>query len=233
MEYRIAQSQKYLGNDYWEWSAWIEASPERLGEVTSVVWLLHPTFHPSRVESTSRATLFRLDTSGWGTFRLRAEIRRRTGEPVTVGHMLELDYPDDGSVASASGGPREAPYLYLSYSSEDAAHAGEVREAMNRLGIQVRDVKDVAPGAPLEAAVRKMIRESAGVMSVMGSEYASPYVISEMKLAESEEKPSLALLPDGVDRPPGLSADVPEARFGSSRTIDSALSGFVGSLKLR
>lgn len=243
MEYRIAQSQKYLGNDYWSWSSWIEASPDALQEIDRVVWILHPTFRPSRIERRSRETQFRLDTAGWGTFRLRADLHKPSGELVSISHMLELAYPNEAEAASSSealsrqGSEAAAtpptPYVFLSYSSEDAAQANAVREAMQRLGVRIREAKEITPGLPFEAAVRKMIRESSGVMGVLGSDYASPYVIAEMKLAEAEEKPAIALLPEGVEAPLVLST-FQATRFGRDLGgLDSALAGFAAKLGTR
>ena len=240
MEYRIEQSEQYLGNDYWNWSAWIEAPPELLRDIDRVVWILHPTFNPSRVESRSRETNFRLDSSGWGTFLLRAELHGPSGEPRSISHMLKLTYPDEREAAiskealtpkvSDTAADALRPYVFISYSSEDAAQANVVREAMKNLGVRVRDAGEIKPGLPFDAAVRKLIRESAGVMSVVGSDYASPYVIAEMKLAESEEKPAIALLPKGVNRPLGLSPSIREMRFeDNSRKMESLLAGFVGT----
>lgn len=240
MEYRIAQSQTYLGNDYWNWSAWIEAAPEALREIDHVTWILHPTFSPSRLENLSRETGFRLDTSGWGTFRLRAELHRQSGELLSVSRMLELTYPDENEAANSSDHTQKlsdtpvnvlSPYVFMSYSSEDAAQANNVRETMNRLGVRVLDAREIKPGLPFDAAIRKMIRESAGVMSVVGSDYTSPYVIAEMKLAEAEEKPVIAMLPEGVDRPLGLSSSIREMRFGgNSGKTESLLAEFVNVL---
>ena len=155
--------------------------------------------------------------------------------------MLKLTYPDEEEAASSSealtsqgagtSGDVLSPYVYISYSSEDAAQATVVREAMTKLGVRVRDAGDIKPGLPFDAAVRKLIRESAGVMSVVGSDYTSPYVIAEMKLAEAEEKPAIALLPEGVSRPLGLSPSIREMRFGgTSAKMESLLAGFVDTL---
>lgn len=242
MEYRIAQSHKYRGSDYWDWSAWIDAPPAALSEIESVTWLLHPSFSPPRIESRSKKTGFRVDTSGWGTFLLKAELHKKQGSPKVISRMLELTYPDESEAASSSDAPvelseqapadRATPYVYMSYSSEDAAPASRAREALTHLGMQVRDAGEINPGLPFDAAVRKMIRECAGVVAVVGSDYASPYVISEMKLAKADEKPALALLPEGVDRPTGLLPDLQELRFSQEpNELKPQLAEFVSSLR--
>lgn len=94
---RIAQDQDSQGHDWWTWSVRIEGSAAELEPVEKVVWRLHPTFNPSEVESRNRAEGFRLDTSGWGTFRLSAVLHRRGGTTKTLQHDLELFYPEHAS----------------------------------------------------------------------------------------------------------------------------------------
>lgn len=242
MKYRIVQSYEYRGGDYWDWSAWIEANPQALAAIESVTWILHPSFSRPRIESRSRQTGFRLDSSGWGTFLLKAELHKKQGDPQVVSHMLELAYPDDDPAASSGEAvpqrsapapdDKTTPYVFMSYSSEDAAPASRARAALTDLGVRVRDAGEIKPGLPFDAAIRKMIRESAGVVSVVGSDYASPYVIAEMKLARAEEKPSLALLPEGVDRPSGLLPDLQELRFSQEPNQPNLqLEGFVSGLR--
>lgn len=103
---------------------------------------------------------------------------------------------------------------------------------MNRLGVSVREAGEIKPGFPFDAAVRKMIRESAGVMIVVGGDYASPHVISEMKLAEAEEKPAIALLPEGSGRPSGFSRSIQELRFGQDLgELEPSLAGFASTIR--
>jgi hypothetical protein len=238
MSYRIAQSEEYLGHNYWNWSAWIEASPEELDKLDFVTWILHPTFNPSRIQNRSRDTKFRLDTSGWGTFVLRAQLHQK-GQPDApmISRMLKLSYPDDeGFETNQSLGAKKRseaskPTVFLSYSSEDENHAQQVRLTLARMGARVLDAKSVSADLPFDAAIRKMIRESDGVMSVLGSDYASPNVVAEIKLAKAEEKPVITVLPQGVERPSGLIHGVEELRLKPElSSMDSQLAGFVGRL---
>jgi len=242
VKYRIVQSYEYQGGDYWDWSAWIDANPQALAAIESVTWILHPSFPRPRIKSRSRQTGFRLDASGWGTFLLKAELHKIQGAPLVISHMLELPYPANNPAASSDeAAPQRSvpapdgkttPYVFMSYSSEDAAPASRARAALTDLGVRVRDAGEINPGLPFDAAVRKMIRESVGVVSVVGSDYVSPYVIAEMKLARAEEKPLLALLPEGVDRPSDLLPDLQELRFSQEPSQPILqLEGFVSSLR--
>ena len=91
---KIAQSQHYEGEDWWSWSVWLDAPAATLANVKEVVWRLHPTFpEPVRTE-TDRDNKFRLDTSGWGTFRVRADVVMNNGDVKHLHHDLDLLYPD-------------------------------------------------------------------------------------------------------------------------------------------
>ena len=94
MAMKIAQDQHYEGEDWWRWSVWIEAPASELDAVQKVIWRLHPTFPPPVREHTNRAEKFKLETAGWGTFEVRAEVVMNDGTSKTLRHELELDYPD-------------------------------------------------------------------------------------------------------------------------------------------
>lgn len=94
---KIAQSEHYRGKDWWDWSVWLEGPDDALDSVKEVRWRLHPTFTPSSVRTDNRADQFRLDTSGWGTFELAAQIVLRNGSEIVLKHELELSYPEKES----------------------------------------------------------------------------------------------------------------------------------------
>jgi transcription initiation factor IIF auxiliary subunit len=97
---KIAQEEHYQGDDWWVWKVWIDAPAAELKEVNSVAWHLHPSFDPKDVEVDDRASKFALQTSGWGTFRVRATVKLKDGTVRKLVHELELSYPD-GSAAQA------------------------------------------------------------------------------------------------------------------------------------
>ena len=70
---RIAQDQHYQGEDWWNWSVWVDAPPNELERVERVIWRLHPTFPEPVREHRNRADKFRLESAGWGTFHVRAD----------------------------------------------------------------------------------------------------------------------------------------------------------------
>lgn len=92
--YSIGQSEHYEGDDWWTWAVWVEASDEALGQIDSVEWRLHPTFSNPVRRIRDRASKFRLETGGWGVFKIVALVRLTNGEEVKLGHNLKLHYPD-------------------------------------------------------------------------------------------------------------------------------------------
>jgi peptidoglycan hydrolase-like protein with peptidoglycan-binding domain len=135
---KIAQDQHYEGDDWWKWSIWIDAPADELAQIDKVVWHLHPTF-PEPVRTTrNRDDKFRLETSGWGTFTVRAEVWKG-GEPIALKHELKLDYP-------------ERPLLKRGVKGSD------IDELQAKLGIEVTGEFDAAT----EAAVRSF-QESRGL----------------------------------------------------------------------
>jgi transcription initiation factor IIF auxiliary subunit len=94
MPLAIQQESSYEGHDYWKWSVWLEGAPGELDEVDHVRYILHPSFHKPVREVYDRASKFRMDTGGWGTFTILAKAYLKDGREVALQHDLELLYPD-------------------------------------------------------------------------------------------------------------------------------------------
>jgi len=100
----IRQSQHYVGDNWWNWSVWIEGASGEIEAITSVEWRLHPSFsNPIRLV-TDKTTNFRLDTAGWGVFLIHASIQLESGQTEKLQHYLELHYPDDRLNSSSTQG---------------------------------------------------------------------------------------------------------------------------------
>ena len=95
MALSVQQSQEYLGNDRWRWSIWLSDTPEELDSIDDAIYILHPTFHNPVRCINDRATNFRLNTSGWGTFTVHFRVVYRDGHETSTKHDLVLLYPDD------------------------------------------------------------------------------------------------------------------------------------------
>ena len=56
---KIVQDQAYRGDDWWDWSVWLEGEPTELAAIKEVVWRLHPSFSSSIVTRRNRDDGFR------------------------------------------------------------------------------------------------------------------------------------------------------------------------------
>ncbi len=255
MSYRIAQDFSYVGRDYWHWWAWIEAEPDALARVRRVDWILHPTFKVQRITSTDRAQAFRLETSGWGTFLLRADVVLENGELVHLRHNLRLEYPEkqekgaqllgtsaDGTAVAA--GPRGAGApsrsekkdtsarpltVYLSYGAQDARLAGKVKGYLEKSGVHWLDSTSVKTGAPVNETIERLISSADAVVGIVGDDDVSPWVISELKTGIASGKRSFTLLPSGTSSE-GLPSSV-EARHIVKNDAASLATELISGLK--
>jgi len=93
MQLRIRNNWKYKGEDRWEWSAFIEDDgTDALKEVEYVEYILHPTFRDPIRKIKDRASKFKLETEGWGTFKLKAFVYTKDGDKRKLEHAIVLEY---------------------------------------------------------------------------------------------------------------------------------------------
>ena len=219
MTYKIAQDFSYRGGDYWDWQAWIDAAEAALDAIDRVVWILHPTFPQPRIESRDRPRRFKLTSAGWGTFDLYAELHLHSGTTVSLSHMLRLEYPLDTSAPEATE-VRRPLKVYLSYGSEDAPRAAGLRRALEGQGISVQDATSISESSlPIEAAVRRSIRNSDAVVGVIGEETASPFLIDELEFARKSGRQVMMLNRRGNRKLFGMSPDL--VSYGTSLELDT------------
>jgi transcription initiation factor IIF auxiliary subunit len=90
----IEQDSRYLDNDRWAWSVRLKGTSAELDDIDHVVYVLHPTFHNPVREIRDRATNFRMETKGWGSFTIYAKVVYRDGHETGLEHELVLLYPN-------------------------------------------------------------------------------------------------------------------------------------------
>lgn len=218
MAYSIEQEEEYLGNDRWNWRAWIDASELELDAVDHVTWYLHPTYAEPVVELNNRQERFAIARSAWGSFQLQAEVRRKDGTTRKLRHDLQLWYPDNdgsapvkGSDTSTKTAQRSEPRqnrIFLSYGIEDRSLAGAVRDTLEQGGYEVLDASQVVSGDPWQASIQKMLRESDLVLGLVTSEFASPNLVTELNSAHRTAKPTIMLMSPDVNTLFGLDSDM-------------------------
>ncbi|MCU0359745.1 MAG: hypothetical protein MUF75_03345 [Bacteroidia bacterium] len=93
MPLRIRNNWNYVGEDQWDWEAFIDDSGSgELNNIAYVEYVLHPTFiHPIR-KIENRKNKFMLETNGWGTFKLKAFVYKKDGSKIKLEHEIELKY---------------------------------------------------------------------------------------------------------------------------------------------
>lgn len=234
MSYRIAQDFEYVGHDYWHWRAWIEAGADELDAVQEVAWILHPSFNQTRVVVRERAHGFRLESAGWGTFLLRAELLRKDGQKRQLRHALRLEYPDEADPPAPSRAtPDEVPgrmprSVFLSYSTADARAAARLRESLQEAGLEVLDQSRLQAGEPWHEALQRMIARSDAVIGLVEGDEVSPWVSAELQSAMAAAKPTVALLGTSTTSA-GLPQDVPMLQVDVKRVDPGPVLDMLGS----
>ena len=90
----IKQDYEYAGEDFWNWSVWIESSDSGLDKIDNVIYNLHYTFPNPVVTIKTRDNQFKLKAGGWGTFVIYAHINFKDDTILEIEHELELGYPE-------------------------------------------------------------------------------------------------------------------------------------------
>ena len=95
---RLKQSEKYQGEDWWDWAVWLEGPAKELAEVKAVEYTLHSTFADPVRTITTRRNGFKLSTAGWGVFPIYVRVMKKNGKVIRLRHQLQLHYPGGAPV---------------------------------------------------------------------------------------------------------------------------------------
>ena len=75
---------------YYRWMIFVDEPPERLNEIESVEYILHPTFpKPLQVRRDPQDS-FALETSGWGEFNIIIRVNFKDGRKEDLKYWLDL-----------------------------------------------------------------------------------------------------------------------------------------------
>jgi YEATS family len=251
MNLTIAQDHQYAGNDYWKWRAWIDGEPADLDKIEMVRWFLHPSFARSVVESRVRSTGFRLETSGWGTFTLRAEAHCLDGTVQTLHQPLKLFYPDEAAATKArSGTPSTSGAIvvdaenvtgktvekgvrkvFLSFASGDRRGALVVRRALEAHGLTVVDDSAISAEQPLELATLNLLTDADATVAYISSDLPSAFVAQYINASLKSGKPTLVVTGEQLGPIAGVPSEVPvlELDLKDDSAIAAALARLVGA----
>lgn len=81
-----------LGRNWWAWTAYIEALPEVLNQISCVEYQLHSTFRPTSIRVCERGDgePFAMKAKGWGTFPMQIHVFMKDGRAYDLQHYLTL-----------------------------------------------------------------------------------------------------------------------------------------------
>jgi transcription initiation factor IIF auxiliary subunit len=79
MRLKVIQTSTYVGEDYWDWDIRFEGDKADLDQIKYVEYILHETFADPIRKIKDRSSGFKLETSGWGTFRVYFTIMLKDG----------------------------------------------------------------------------------------------------------------------------------------------------------
>jgi transcription initiation factor IIF auxiliary subunit len=151
MSLKIAQDSEFQGNNWWKWSIWIDGPAEELESIDSVTYILHPTFANPVRTVTNREENFKLKSSGWGIFTIRAKVLKTDGNTIMLEHELELSRPDE--IPSLEARSSEAVERSEELTS-DTDDSGLGRKEMESLARDYEDVRRSMPSG--DSRTRKM-----------------------------------------------------------------------------
>lgn len=81
---------RYLNNQVWEWTVFIETDVETLSQIEYVEYILHPTFPEPVRQVFNRDTKFALTAKGWGTFEIKIRVVFKDSTERHLTHVLEF-----------------------------------------------------------------------------------------------------------------------------------------------
>lgn len=122
----------YKGNDLWEWTIFIKASPDVLDSIEYVQYTLHPTF-VDPVQKVSKTTdpqhPFGLTRTGWGVFEVPVKVAFKTGTQQNLRYMLRFEEASHDSKCQAPFVIGERHYRRMDeqlFKSEMFVYVGEI-----------------------------------------------------------------------------------------------------------
>lgn len=188
MSIGIVQEARYRGNDWWQWSIWLDGTEAELDRIDHVIYTLHPTFPTPVRRVEDRATCFRLDSAGWGEFEVYAEIVMKDGTREPHKHWLKLEYPTPPKRSAPSrraevkGELGKRPAVFLSSSVADVSLASALRKALTGADMDVMTFEDLPSGLPFGKSVELFLRQAVAAVFLI-SERPSPFLGREIEAA--------------------------------------------------
>jgi len=180
MTLKIAQEATQSGPQYWKWSTWIAGTAKELDEIEEVVWTLHSTFSNPVRRTKSRKTQFRLDSAGWGEFKIFVEIHLKNGKSRRMSHWLRLRWLKDTleksevpapSANRAKNSRARQRSVFLSYTKDSASLVRELVDALKGHNINASIDEDIPAGVDFRNWIREKISSSDAVVAIVSNNF--------------------------------------------------------------
>ena len=151
-EIGIKQSSSREKANSWNWSIWIESTTEIMNKIAFVEYILHPSF-PNRIRKrTSKKSLFKLSTKGWGEFMIYVKIYfSNEEEPLLMKHYLKL-FEEDKTSKSRS--------VFISSTLPDLDNVEKLTSELNEKNIDVKTQDTIEVTSNFIADAKTAINES-------------------------------------------------------------------------
>jgi transcription initiation factor IIF auxiliary subunit len=165
---RLVNDSQPQSEGWWNWSVWVDGSPEDLAEIDSVTYRLHPTFPNPVVKIRDRSTNFKLASVGWGEFAIAADVTMKDGRTVRLERWLELG-PEAGS-KSAPRAAKPRPSVFLSHSIADKEIVAALSEVLEQHGVEVRTAEQLLEtGDETAPELGKHLQDSDAVVALFSN----------------------------------------------------------------
>jgi transcription initiation factor IIF auxiliary subunit len=176
----------------WKWSVWLGGTSTELDSVDSVTYYLHPTFVRRVRKITDRNTRFRLDSSGWGEFTLRARVTFKTGEVIRLTHRLT--FGGEGQSSRKKGSTKAKQRIFISSSIADSDLVSQLRKHLvgNKIDVVTASDLPMSANLPIKASIEQTLKQASAVIAI-ASDMKSPWTAFEVKLARRMNKPVITI----------------------------------------
>lgn len=216
---KLVNDSNYRGNQNWSWNVWLEGPAVEKNHVESVTYHLHPTFSNPVRRVTNKSSKFKLSSSGWGEFNIKAEVVLADGTTMTLNHWLQFDTIEKHEARQSVKGS-----IFLSHSNADGPVANRLAALLITKGYRVTAsaMMELSAGADWQDEISKNI-ELADFNVVLISSGISEYigtVISFLLSTDKAIRGKIFPVLLGSVEIPELISDIQILRIGSINDLD-------------
>jgi len=191
-KYRIGQSSRIdiHEKEFYKWSVWLEEDQVVLDRISSVEYILHPSFKTRVRKTEDRVNKFKFNASGWGEFMINIKIHEKTGNVVHQQYWLILgeDYnnlepqPEPGKTAD------KPKTIFFSYSTYDSEFANLLLNKLKDQGINVITSNDAPIGESWIDFLQQSISDAQALVTVIPP-YENTWQKQEIDIAKGASVP--------------------------------------------